>query len=373
MNLITKTQTKRDLLQKQFAKDFIDKGFYGIMYICPRFGKIRTVLNCLNNKNKVIIAYPEVNIKKSWVDEFKLLKYKNKRIKYSTYKSFIKLKDECDILILDEVHLISENQLKAIKKYITDNNIIKVIALSGTLSERTIQDLNKYLNLKVLVEYSIEQAISDKIITDYKIDIYYTSLSTKKNMLIKWDKGEFFTSEKASFDNLSRKIDNCIIINNFTRNKIKSFRLMRMNIIKKSQSKIDLTKQILKKYKGKRILTFSGLIEVADSLGIKSYHSGSIDDTNKNKFINGEINELSIVNKLNTGITFPKLNLAIINFFDSNGENMAQKISRVTCMEYNNLEKIAHIIIISTNEPTETKWLDSALSFFDKNKITHYK
>jgi superfamily II DNA or RNA helicase len=364
---------KRDELQLQFANDFINKGFYGLMYIAPRFGKIKTTINCLTTKDKVIIAYPEVNIKKSWVDDIKKWKFKNKKVKYSTYRSFDKLSENCDVLILDEVHLISENQLKSIKKYIVKYNIKKVIGLSGTLSEKTIQDLDKYLGLKVLVEYSIDSAIKDGVITDYKIDVYYTKLSTKKNILVKWKGGEFYTSEKASFDNLSKKIDGFTTIDNFTRNKIKSIRLMRMNIIKKSQAKIDLTKSLLSKHKGKRVLTFSGLTEVADNLGIPSYHSGSKDDSTKDRFINGVISHLSIVNKLNTGITFPKLNLAIINFFDSNAENMAQKISRVTCMEYDNLDKVAHIIIVCTDEPVETKWLNSALTFFDKTKITHHK
>ena len=59
------------------------------------------------------------------------------------------------------------------------------------------------------------------------------------------------------------------------------------------------------------------------------------------------------------------------NFFDSNSENLAQKISRITCMEYQNESKIAHIIIICSKEPVEQLWLSKALSFFDKTKINY--
>lgn len=363
----------RNKLQEQFANEFINKGFYGLMYIAPRVGKIKITLNCLKSTDKVIIAYPEINIKKSWTDDIKKWKFKNKNVKYSTYRSFDKLKESCDVLVLDEVHMISEAQLKDIKAYINKYKITKVIGLSGTLNDKTLEDLNKYLGLKVLVEYSIEQAINDGIITDYKIDVYYTPLSTKKDIKVQWKGGEFFTSEKGSFDSLSRKIDNINVIDNKARNTLKALRLMRMGIIKKSQSKINLTKSLISKNKDKRILVFTGLQEVADNLNIPSYHSSSKSDINKDNFINNKIDKLSIVNKLNTGITFPKLNLAIINFFDSNAENMAQKISRITCMEYDNPNKIANIIIVSSTEEAEVKWLEKSLKFFDKNKITHHK
>jgi len=38
-------------------------------------------------------------------------------------------------------------------------------------------------------------------------------------------------------------------------------------------------------------------------------------------------------------------------------------------MEYNNPDKKAKIYIVSTNEEVELKWLQSALSFFNRDKI----
>jgi hypothetical protein len=59
----------------------------------------------------------------------------------------------------------------------------------------------------------------------------------------------------------------------------------------------------------------------------------------------------------------------IINYFDSNAENLAQKIMRCTAFEYDNKNKKAQIYIISSNEPVEQKWLNKALDLFDKDKI----
>jgi hypothetical protein len=61
----------------------------------------------------------------------------------------------------------------------------------------------------------------------------------------------------------------------------------------------------------------------------------------------------------------------IINYFDSNAENLAQKINRCMAMEYNTPDKKADIYIICSTEKVEEKWLNKALEFFDKNKIRY--
>ena len=69
--------------------------------------------------------------------------------------------------------------------------------------------------------------------------------------------------------------------------------------------------------------------------------------------------------------TYKPLNKVIINYFDSNGENLAQKINRCMAMEYDNPDKKAKIYIISSTEDVELKWLKRALEFFDKSKIKY--
>ena len=80
---------------------------------------------------------------------------------------------------------------------------------------------------------------------------------------------------------------------------------------------------------------------------------------------------MAVVKLGNTGVTYKPLNKVIINYFDSNAENLAQKINRCMAMEYNNPDKKAIIYIISSNEPVELKWLQSALNFFNPEKIKY--
>ena len=355
----------RDEIQSALSDEFMDKGFKGIILAAPRVGKIRITLNCLNTKDNVMIAYPETSIKKSWQDDIKKWKFKGKKVKYTTYMSFKKLKDPVDVLVLDEIHLISANQMIAISNYIKKHNITKIIGLTGTLAEDTKLNLKQVLGLDILVNYPIEQAINDGVITDYRITVRFTNLSTAKDIKVKWKGGEFFTSEKDSFNYISNKIDN-----EYSSVKKKMLRLTRMGIIKKSKAKIDLTRKILTELYDKRVLVFTGLIEVADALGIDSYHSKSKSDKSQD-FINGVSDKLAVVRQLNTGVTFKALDTTVINFFDSNAENLAQRISRITCMEYNNPDKIANVIIVCSTEEQEKIWLNKALSFFEPSKIKY--
>jgi hypothetical protein len=146
-------------------------------------------------------------------------------------------------------------------------------------------------------------------------------------------------------------------------------RLKRMRLIQGSIAKSNLTKAVLNKYTNERILVFCGTTNSADSLGIPSHHSKSPDKEGFKRFAEGEGNHMAVVKIGNTGVTYKPLNRVIINYFDSNAENLAQKINRCTAMEYNNPEKKAIIYIVCTNESVEEKWLNKALEFFDKNKI----
>jgi hypothetical protein len=148
-------------------------------------------------------------------------------------------------------------------------------------------------------------------------------------------------------------------------------RLARMRLIQSSLAKTNATKRLLAKYKDERILVFCGTTAVADNLGIPSYHNKSKEKQIFEDFAEGKGNHLAVVKIGNTGVTYKPLDRVIINYFDSNAENLAQKINRCMAMEYNTPDKKAHIYIVSSNEPVELKWLSKALEFFDENKIKY--
>ena len=151
--------TLRDNRQQEFANIFLEHGEFGILNLCPRFGKIYTTINILEKLDKdinILIAYPDLKIKASWEEDFNTRKYKNPNITYTTHLSIKKHTGGVfDLVILDEIHLLSEAQIEAVKEL----KCISVLGLTGTLSSYTEKTLKEELGLNVLAEYPIEQAI----------------------------------------------------------------------------------------------------------------------------------------------------------------------------------------------------------------------
>lgn len=355
--------TLRDKRQQEFAQIFLDHGEFGILNLCPRFGKIFTSINILEKLDKdinILIAYPDLKIKAAWEEDFKKRKYKNQNITYTTHLSIKKhTAGFYDLVILDEIHLLSEAQIEAVKEL----QCVSVLGLTGTLSSWTEKTLNSELQLSVLARYPIEQAIEEGVITDYEITVVSTALD---NTRLNDYKGKHRT-EKKQFDSYGWVIDQLE-----RQNKPTMFlRLARMRIIQNSVAKMELTRKLLAKHKDERVLVFCGLTKIADELGIPVYHSKAGEKDTFESFAAGEGNHLAVVKIGNTGVTYKPLNRVIINYFDSNGENLAQKINRCMAMEYNTPDKKAHIYIVSSTEEVEKKWLKSALEFFDKDKIKY--
>ena len=353
----------RNKRQEEFANIWLESDRFGILNLCPRFGKIYTTINILEKLDKninILIAYPDIKIKESWEADFKTRKYKNKNIVYTTHLSIKKLSNYFfDLVILDEIHLLSEAQMEAVRKLVCT----KVLGLTGTLSRLTETTLLEELELPVIATYPIEQAIAEGVIVDYEISVIKVPLDNVTQIQYKTK----LKTEKQQFDSYGYII-----------NKLQSsgqdtmfLRLSRMRIIQNSLAKLKATKKILSENSNDRILVFCGLTKIADALGIPSHHSKSTEKDIFQDFAEGKGNHLAVVKIGNTGVNYLPLNKVIINYFDSNSENLAQRINRCMAMEYNTPDKKAHIYIISSNEEVELKWLNKALEFFDKSKIKY--
>lgn len=353
----------RDLRQEEFAKVWL-KSKHGILLLAPRFGKCRTSIHALAKlkPESILIAYPDNKIKESWQADFEELGFDDSIVTYTTHLSLKKYADQSfDVVIIDEIHLLSDAQIEVCKDLFDVNG--QILGLTGTLSSWTERTLEEELDLHVIATYPIEKAIEEGVIVDYEIHVIRVPLD---NVTMQDYKGKQKT-EKKQFDALTwviNKLQNSGSDTMF-------MRLARMRLIQSSLAKTNATKRLLAAHKDERVLVFCGITKIADNLGIPSYHSKSTEKQLFEDFAEGKGNHLAVVKIGNTGVTYKPLNKVIINYFDSNAENLAQKINRCMAMEYNTPDKKAHIYIVSTTEPTELKWLQKALEFFDKNKIKY--
>jgi len=354
--------TLRDQRQAEFADVWINAGKFGILNLCPRFGKIYTTINILEKTkpSSILIAYPDTKIKAAWQADFETRGYDDSGVTYTTHLSLHKYKDnKYDMVIIDEIHLLSDNQLFATKDLLKNNDV--ALGLTGTLSRWTEDTLCDHLDMCVVATYTIEQAIQEGVIVDYEIVVKLVPLDDR----VKQDYKGKMRTEKKQFDAYTWGINQSEREGKNTM----FLRLARMRIIQNSLAKRECTRRILQNFKDERILVFCGVTKIADALGIPSYHSKKGEKDMFEKFAAGEGNHMAVVKIGNTGVTYKPLNKVIINYFDSNAENLAQKINRCMAMEYDNPDKKAKIYIICTTEDVERKWLKKALEFFDKNKI----
>ena len=356
--------TIRDKRQKEFADVWLKHGKYGILNLCPRFGKIRTSIKILEKlkPESILIAYPDNKIKESWQTDFNDLGYDDSIVTYTTHLSLKKYAEQSfDIVIIDEIHLLSEAQIEVCKDLFDVNG--QILGLTGTLSSWTERTLEEELDIHVIAHYPIEKAIEEGVIVDYEIHVVRVPLD---NTVYNDYKGKLKT-EKKHYDGVSWVINK--LQNSGTDTMF--LRLARMRLIQSSLAKTNATKALLAAHKDERVLVFCGTTAVADNLGIPSYHNKSKEKEIFEDFAEGKGNHLAVVKIGNTGVTYKPLDKVIINYFDSNAENLAQKINRCMAMEYNTPDKKAHIYIVSSDELVELKWLQKALEFFDKNKIKY--
>ena len=354
----------RDQLQESWAEAYQNHSGPGILHLCPRAGKIRTSIRifCKIQRNikkqpSILICYPDKNIQKSWEDEFVAVGYKNPKITYVTHISMHKeVSNAYDIVVCDEIHLLSAKQKLAMKKIMKTSN--DIIGLSGTLSKTTEAELKHELKLPVIINYTLDQAINDGLISDYKINVIKTDLDNSVIVDLKKKR-----TEKEKYRALTWVIEN--------KGQNLFLSLSRMRIVHNSLAKTDATKKLLEKLKDKRVLVFCANNKVAKALGCKVHTTKFKDQEEFDKFIGDKSkhNHLAVCKIGNTGLSFKSLEYIVVNAFDSNSENLTQRICRSLILDAKG--KISNIYIISSTEKAELRWLDKSLEFFDPNKIKY--
>lgn len=344
---------KRDILQKQFSNEIVKNNFKGIYLIAPRVGKTKITIDSIKGLIdwNIVISTPRVDINKSWEDEF--IKW-NLDItpKVICNNSLLKLKGEnIDLLIIDECHLLSDNQIKnilAIKPK-------RLLLLTGTLGVGKLQKLKQIFNTDLMVKYTIDNAIDDGIISDYEINIIKIELSPIER--------EIYTKLTRSFEWCKEQ---AFLFNKYQRAKMNAAR-KRMFFIYNIQSKALAVKKFIEDYE--RCLVFSSTIKTADIICEHSYHSKSMKNKNNLElFKDSKINKLAVCKMSDCGITFPNLKVGIIHQVQSNEEIFLQRSLRCCNLDG---DKIAKLTIFVCKDTVDELWLDNCLKDIDKTRIKY--
>ncbi len=167
----------RSLKQTEFAEIYEKNNRLGIILSSIRFGKTRLALQTINVEDTVLITYPFTHMKKDiWEKEMREIHF-DKELTFSTFaslKTLVKLGIRFDQIICDEVHKLSPANILSLSKLHKG----KILGLTGTLRNKS-EDKLRVLGLGVIARYSLEDAIKDGLVKDYKVIIHYIDMNAK--------------------------------------------------------------------------------------------------------------------------------------------------------------------------------------------------
>lgn len=357
---------KKDEIQRIIIDKIKNALFRGIVLASVRSGKTRILLNSIREMSNndlsinILIGYPNIDIKNSWISECKILNY-YPNIEYSTFKSLKKIEHKIyDYVIMDEAHSIPpDNILPIVSKIVKNNN--KVVLASGTYSENTLLNLKIATDLEQIVNYSTDDAINDGIVNNFKVEVHLFNLDNSKSVqfggLKKW-----YSTDYKECQRMSKKVDN-----SFGQEKMVAA-LFRMKMINSCQSLIRNVQQWIKDNPDKRFILFTGDEKVGMNYNIPMFNSKSKNNDVLKDFQEYRSNSLCLIKKGGTGVTYEGLDTILITDINSNSETLEQRCGRSLLFEEGK-ESIVHIFC--STEEFQMRWLESSLKSINPNRITY--
>ena len=340
-----------------------------------RFGKTKVAIEKIKEENPETILWVTPSAKLRDIDipnEFKKWgadKYLSKT-RIVTYSSLHKETGAYDKVILDEVQSITEaNLVNFLNKELIYGSIL---AMTGTIPDtKEKRYLLQKLKLKLAVNVEDDDAVDGDIISDFNIVVLYTQLDNADKYLEGGNKVKrFFQTEVSKYKYLNSRID---AFKNDKKNKGKNLPhflvLDRMHFIHNLKSKNEAAKLLLESL-NERTIAFAANTTQANYICENSFHSKT-NDEKLNKFINQEIDKISLVNSGGTGFTYKNLHNIIITQCDSNRLGAtSQKVGRALLKE---TDKVATIYVICAKNTVDENWVESFLSDYNEDKIKRYK
>jgi superfamily II DNA or RNA helicase len=361
----------KDEVQVEIINKIVDNDFRGIVLSSVRSGKTRILLtsvlkhmvkvdpNVVFKDKSVLILYPNIDIKNSWIDECKKVSCPTK-LTFCTFASMRKIVDmHFDYILIDEAHLLGEeNQLPIVAELVRKNKF--VILASGTYSGSTLSAIRGATKLNLIVDYSTEAAIQDGIVCDYKVIIHkYTLDNTVKR--------EFGTKKKWQSTDAAEAVRLTTRVNNSEGQSKMFSAIQRMAFINSNHSLINVVNKWITEHSEDRFLLFAGSEKIGLNYNIPMFNNKSKTTENLDNFIAEKINKLCLIKKGSAGVTYPNLSKIVITAVNSNGENLEQMVGRALLTDTEDAE--VHIFV--SDQSFQTNWLNTALCRVNKDKISY--
>jgi len=397
----------KDEIQQKAEEAWVAAGMRGLVAMGTGTGKSKLALNIIqrlrkgNKSLRVFLGVPTEGLRdKNWPEEakaWKLTRVYNECVTGVCYASMKNYRArDFDLIILDEAHRLTDLSSEFFET--PEDLLVPVLMLtatapdsSGNETDRAKAKLLVDLGITTVFKYSLDEAVVDTNVADYKIYLVPCPLDDKIKYLPGGSaKKRFYITEAASYKYLDKKIkavkiqvvkdetpdplseDHSFFIESPKRALLQMLQGQRTRFLYGLKSKAAVARRILKRFsEQKRIIMFCGSIQQSlDLVGADRVYNSKSDDKALIRFKKLKLNVLAVVNAMNEGHNIAELDIAIIVQINSNERDLIQRIGRVVRFRPGHTARIFLLYVEGTQDE---KWMRSALQSFDKSRIFELK
>ena len=288
----------KDEVQREARRELELNDGSGIVEMATGTGKSKIPIDIAKEeadyKYKILLIVPTQKLRDvNWKNEFDkwdASEIWNMNVQKECYASLHKINGHFDLIILDEVHNITE----ANSVFFEQCTYKRIIGLTATMPNKNIKlDILRTNKMKVVFTVTVDEAVEWGLISPYKITVVRTTLNkVNKNVAAGSKLKPFFQTEQAAYDYVSKCIfelqyekEKDIITNEYfyqrreltssERKKLEMLIFKRLHLIYNLSSKLAVATYI-KNYlipKTTRTLIFAGSIAHAQFMCDNSFHS----------------------------------------------------------------------------------------------------
>jgi superfamily II DNA or RNA helicase len=361
---------------------------FKILFLVPRIILIEQNINRL----------AKYGIKKENIGVYYGEKKDIKEITFSTYQSIIKNFDlikQSDMIILDEMHMVSETA----KKFSRIFDVLKtnpdklILGLTATIDEDDLR-YSKMMNLiPPIKKYMIKDAVNDGRLSEPKIIFKPVQMNLEERRIYE----ETTTAIKEI--SLKIKSSNPLVISRLLKTGGPRARLAKLwfesvykrkKLLTETKSKLNEAVNIVKNHPTEKIMIFSETIESIDKISETLKKNNIPSQVIHNKVKTKERQEilnvwgqnffiLLSVHTLEIGFDIPSVGIAIIVSNTKNIHQLIQRIGRVIRKTDEKTQSLIYVIYVDNTKDKDiltlvrTSLQSNNLKIHDKqNKISSY-
>ena len=357
--------------QKECLKRWLKSGGRASIVACTGFGKTRVALNLIDaftTKNpgaQTLIVVPTQALKDQWIEQIDE-RGLGLSARVEIINTVIKFDWSCDLLVVDECHLMAAETFVEVFKQVKYQYIL---CLTGTLERLDMRHLLIEKYAPVCDRITIEEAERNGWVSPHReyvvmldVDLSeYQEINRKFNNAFAFFNFDFEVAMRAATDVIFR---NTWAKRNGQDSKVTTAMAMtfmrtmkaRKDFILNHPKKIEVAKKILDARKDRKCLTFSATISMAEKLGDGFVmHSKKSKKQNKEtieKFNAVDTGVMHTSKAAETGIDIPGINTEIILYTNSSKIRKTQVLGRSLRFEPGKTAEIFTLVLKGTQEVT---------------------